>query len=163
MKKKNSNAQVITLKKKIFYNKKIRIKNIYKIFKKILFSQIKNETFCIGVSGGPDSLALSYLSKLYAKEFNSSFKALIVNHRLRKESTKEAKKVKFILSKRKIPSKILNWSGKIPKSNIQFNARKIRYNLLNKECKNLGIRNLILGHHFETLLISSILRNYEVF
>ena len=161
MKKKNSNVQVITRKKKKFHNREIRIKNIYKIFKKILFSQIKNENFCIGVSGGPDSLALSYLSKLYAKEFNSSFKALIVNHRLRRESTKEANKVKFILSKEKIPSKILNWNGKIPKSNIQSHARKIRYNLLNKECKNLGIRNLILGHHSDDFIETFFIRLFR--
>ena len=105
MKKKNSIVQLAKLKNK-FYLKDKKIKKIYKIFKNILFKHIKNESFCVGVSGGPDSLALAYLSKIYSKEFKAKYRVLIVNHRLRKESTKEAKEVKSILLKQGILSNL---------------------------------------------------------
>ena len=99
MKKKNSTAQ---RKKVKFDNKHLndpKIKKVYLTFKKQLYSQIKNEKFCIGVSGGPDSLALAFLAKVFSIEFNSKFIALIVNHNLRKQSGFEAQKVKKILHK----------------------------------------------------------------
>jgi tRNA(Ile)-lysidine synthase len=161
MKKKNSTAQQ---KKVKFDNKHLndpKIKKVYLTFKKQLYSQIKNEKFCIGVSGGPDSLALSFLCKIFSKEFNSRFVALIIDHNLRKQSRIEAQKVKIILTKHKIKSKILTWKGKIPKSNIQFNARNIRYFLLKKECNKLNIKNLVLAHHEGDLIENFFIRLFR--
>ena len=161
MKKKNSTAQ---RKKVKFDNKHLndpKIKKVYLTFKKQLYSQIKNEKFCIGVSGGPDSLALAFLGKVFSKEFNSKFIALIIDHNLRKQSGIEARKVKKILTKHKIRAKILTWKGKIPKSNIQFNARNIRYFLLNKECNKLNIKNLVLAHHEGDLIENFFIRLFR--
>ena len=161
MKKKNSTAQ---RKKVKFDNKHLndpKIKKVYLTFKKQLYSQIKNEKFCIGVSGGPDSLALAFLCKIFSKEFNSKFVALIIDHNLRKQSATEARKVKIILTKHKIKAKILTWKGKIPKSNIQFNARNIRYFLLKKECNKLNIKNLVLAHHEGDLIENFFIRLFR--
>jgi len=161
MKKKNSTAQ---RKKVKFDNKHLNdpiIKKVYLTFKKQLYSQIKNEKFCIGVSGGPDSLALAFLCKIFSKEFNSKFIALIIDHNLRKQSATEAQKVKIILTKHKIRAKILTWKGKIPKSNIQFNARNIRYFLLNNECNKLNIKNLVLAHHEGDLIENFFIRLFR--
>ena len=161
MKKKNSTAQQ---KKAKFDNKHLsdlKIKKVYLTFKKQLYSQIKNEKFCIGVSGGPDSLALAFLCKIFSKEFNSKFIALIIDHNLRKQSATEAQKVKIILTKHKIRAKILTWKGKIPKSNIQFNARNIRYFLLKKECSKLNIKNLVLAHHEGDLIENFFIRLFR--
>ena len=161
MKKKNSTAQ---RKKVKFDNKHLndpKIKKVYLTFKKQLYSQIKNEKFCIGVSGGPDSLALAFLCKIFSKEFNSKFIALIIDHNLRKQSGIEARKVKIILTKHKIKAKILTWKGKIPKSNIQFNARNIRYFLLKKECNKLNIKNLVLAHHESDLIENFFIRLFR--
>ena len=161
MKKKNSTVQ---RKKVKFDNKHLKdpkIKKVYSTFKKQLYSQIKNEKFCIGVSGGPDSLALAFLGKVFSKEFNSKFIALIIDHNLRKQSGIEARKVKKILTKHKIRTKILTWKGKIPKSNIQFNARNIRYFLLNKECNKLNIKNLVLAHHEGDLIENFFIRLFR--
>ena len=47
-------------------------------------------------------MCLAYFSKLYASEFNNKMHVtLIVNHNLRKESFKEAKKLKKFLKKKK--------------------------------------------------------------
>ena len=161
MKKKNSTAQQKKVKFKNKYLKDSTIKKIYLTFKKQLFSQIKNEKFCIGVSGGPDSLALAFLCKVFSIEFNSKFIALIVDHNLRKQSGTEALKVKKILNKHKIKAEILTWRGKIPKSNIQFNARNIRYFLFNKKCKELNIKNLVLAHHESDLVENFFIRLFR--
>ena len=84
MKKKNSSVQRKKVKFDNKYLKDLKIKKIYLTFKKQLYLQIKNEKFCIGVSGGPDSLALAFLGKIFSKEFNSKFIALIIDHNLRK-------------------------------------------------------------------------------
>jgi len=161
MKKKNSTVQRKKVKFDNKYLKDPKIKKIYLTFKKQLYSQIKNEKFCIGVSGGPDSLALAFLGKVFSKEFNSKFIALIIDHNLRKQSGIEARKVKKILTKHKIRTKILTWKGKIPKSNIQFNARNIRYFLLNKECNKLNIKNLVLAHHEGDLIENFFIRLFR--
>jgi len=161
MKKKNSTARRKRVK---FDNKHLndpKIKKLYLTFKKQLYSQIKNEKFCIGVSGGPDSLALAFLCKIFSKEFNSKFIALIIDHNLRKQSGIEARKVKIILTKHKIRAKVLTWKDKIPKSNIQFNARNIRYFLLNNECNKLNIKNLVLAHHEGDLIENFFIRLFR--
>ena len=158
MKKKNSLAQKTKHKNTEFILKDNKIKSIYLNFKDNLSPYISGDKFCLGVSGGADSLALSYLSKLYCNEFNKHCKVLIVDHRLRQESNSEAKKVKFILSKIKISSKILTWNGPIPKSNIQAKAREIRYKLLFKECGKLKIDTLLIGHHSNDFLENFFIR-----
>ena len=56
MKKKNSTVQRKRAKLENKHLNDPKIKKVYLTFKKQLYSQIKNEKFCIGVSGGPDSL-----------------------------------------------------------------------------------------------------------
>jgi len=131
------------LKDKI-HNK--RIKDLYKLFEKE-FSLDKD--FIVAVSGGPDSLALAFLTKIYCIKKKLRCSYFIVDHKLRKESTLEAKKVREVLSKFGIKSQILTWVGKKPKKNIQSLARQKRYSLLFSECKKLKISNLILGHHID--------------
>ena len=161
MKKKNSTAQPTKLNLKNKYLKDPLIKKIYQHFKINLLLHIKNEKFCIAVSGGPDSLSLAYLSKVFSNEFNCKFVALIVDHNLRKNSDKEAKKVKKILTQHQIKAKILTWRGKIPKSNIQSNARKIRYSLLKKQCEILKIKNIVLAHHEDDLIENFFIRLFR--
>ena len=93
MKKKN-----LSVKKKIhnFYSKKLedpRIKSIYLNFKKKISSHI-TKVFCVAVSGGADSMALTFLAKCYALENNKKVSFFIVDHKLRKNSTNEANLVK---------------------------------------------------------------------
>jgi tRNA(Ile)-lysidine synthase len=104
-----------------------RIKNLFKKFEKNF--GIKDD-FAVAVSGGPDSLALTFLTKIYALKYNLNCKYFIVDHRLRKESTQEAKRVKKTLKNFGIKLEILTWKGKKPLSNIQSLARKKRYELL---------------------------------
>ena len=118
MKRKNLIARKKVKKKELLF-KDPKILNFYIKFKSVVFKNIKNKNFALAVSGGSDSLCLAYFTKIYASEFGNKIHVLIVDHNLRKKSHQEALKVKAILGKRRILSKILSWKGKVPKSNIQ--------------------------------------------
>ena len=92
MKRKNLIARKKVKKNKFLYEDS-KILNYYKKFQSIIFKNIKHKSFALAVSGGPDSLCLAYFSKTYSKEFKSKIHVLIVNHNIRKESSKESKKV----------------------------------------------------------------------
>ena len=149
------------VKKKTIAIKEDNLKKFYKKFKNIVFNNIKKENFAIAVSGGPDSLCLAYFSKMYASEFKNKMHVLIVNHKLRKESHEEAIKVKKILKKKYIQSKILNWKGKVPKKNIQWNARNIRYSLLANYCLRKNIKYLIVAHHMDDQIENFFIRLFR--
>ena len=140
------------LKDKLFNNK---INQIYKKFEKGLNI---NDDFAVGVSGGPDSLALSFLTKIYAIKKRLKPRFFIVDHRLRIDSSKEAKFVKKLLKKLSINAEILILKGKKPSKNIQSFARVKRYELLFKKCDEYKIKNIILGHHQDDLFENFFIR-----
>ena len=154
MSPKNLNAIKIhkNLKLKLS-NKKIQI--LFNTFEKNF--HIK-EGFIVAVSGGPDSLALAFLTKLYSVKHKLSCRYFIVDHKLRRESTSEAKKVKKVLSSFNIKAEILTWNGKKPIKNIQSLARKKRYDLLFLKCKKLKFPNLVTGHHLDDLFENFFIR-----
>ena len=136
----------------------LKKKRIYRIYKKFEDSLKIKSNFAVAVSGGPDSMALVFLTKIYSIKNGLSPKIFIVNHNLRKGSTNEAKSVRKTLKKFSINSKIINWKGKKPKSNLQGVSRNKRYELLFKECKKSKITNILLGHHLDDLLENFFLR-----
>ena len=138
--------------------KHLNKKKISDVYKKFSTSLKVKEDLAIAVSGGPDSLALAYLAKCYSLKNKLEFKYFIVDHRLRKESSSEAKIVRDILKKINIECKILVWRGKKPSKNIQATARDKRYSLLANECKKNNIKYLLLGHHSNDLFENFLIR-----
>ena len=155
MNQKNLSVQNKTHSKIFNHLKK---KKILKIFKEFSSSLKVKESLAVAVSGGPDSLALAFLTKCYSLKHNIKVKYYIVNHKLRKESSLEADTVKKVLKKIDIQCTILNWNGKKPSKNIQARARDKRYSLLTKECKKNKIKYLLLGHHLNDLLENFFIR-----
>ncbi len=151
MKKKSLNVKKKNHKYLLKHLKKKKIYRVFKTFSLNLKSENKLDTLACGISGGPDSLALAFLSKCYEIIEKKKFYFFIVDHGLRKDSYKEAKLVKLKLSKFDINCKILQWKGKISKSNIQSFARNVRYSLLNEECERKKISTLLTAHHFDDL------------
>ena len=141
MSKKNSNA----ILKKI--ENLEEIKNTYLSFKNSL-KTFKTKSFLVAVSGGPDSLALVALSRLYNYEKKTKFHYVLINHNIRKDSFEEAQKVKKLLLKHQINLIILSNSKKID-SNIQSRARQIRYALLLKYCQKKKINTILTAHNLE--------------
>ena len=140
------------------YKDKLSNRRINQIFKRFENSFNPSNNFIVAVSGGPDSMALAFLTKLYSIKHNLNPKYYIVDHKLREESTTEAIKVRKILKIFKINSQILTCKGKKPTNNIQSIARKKRYDLLFSKCKSLKISNLVLGHHQDDLFENFFLR-----
>lgn len=108
--------------------------------------------FAVAVSGGADSMALALLFADWAEATFITF-----DHGLRKESAAEAAQVRKWLKAKGLSHVILKWEGKKPKSDIQAEARRARYQALNDYCTAHGIRYLVLGHtrddQAETFLI----------
>jgi len=134
------------------------INHIYFRFREKISSFIGKERFAIAVSGGSDSLALSTLAKLYSLENDNDFIALIIDHKLRKESAEEAKKTYKSLINNKIKAKILTYQGEKFSSNIQKKARDLRYDLFEKYCEKNKIKLLILAHHQDDLIENFYIR-----
>ena len=155
MSPKNLNVKIKVPKILNIYLKNRRINQVYLKFEKSLNI---NENFIVAVSGGPDSLALAFLSKIYSIKKKVDVKFLIIDHKLRPESTYEAKKVQQMLKEKLITSQILSWKGKKPSSNIQSLARKKRYELLCASSKNLKSNNILLGHHEDDLIENFFIR-----
>ena len=141
-----------------FLLNKLKDKRILQIYKKFESDLVINQDFIVAVSGGPDSLALSFLAKIFAIKKLLNVKYLIVDHKLRKESTFEAKYVQKVLKNYLINLKILTWNGAKPKKNIQSLARDKRYELLIYEAKKLNLKNILLGHHLDDLFENFFIR-----
>ena len=144
-----------THKKILSFLEDKKILRVYKKFEKSL--DVKSK-FAVAVSGGPDSLSLAFLSKCHSLIHKLEAKYFLVDHKLRKESSSEAKIVKNILKKIGINCKILSWKGKKPLKNIQSIAREKRYSLLVNECKKNKIKHLLFGHHLDDLLENFLIR-----
>ena len=151
------NLNVSSKTHKILLNK-LKDKRTFYIYKKFETLLNINEDFIVAVSGGPDSLALSFLAKIYSINKSLKIKYLNINHKLRKNSTLETKYVKKLLKKFSINLNILTWNGKKPKKNIQAVAREKRYKLLTNEAKRLKIKNILLGHHLDDLFENFFIR-----
>ena len=136
----------------------LKDKKTFQIYKKFEKNLKIKEDFIVAVSGGPDSLALSFLSKVYSIKKSIKVNYFIVDHKLRKNSSKEAKFVKKLLKKLDCNLKILNWIGKKPKNNIQSIAREKRYALLINQSKKLKINNILLGHQKDDLYENFFIR-----
>ena len=102
---------------------KLKDKRTLQIYKKFESNLPIKKNFIVAVSGGPDSLALSFLTKIYSIKKSLDVKYFIVDHRLRKNSTLEAKYVQKKLKNFSINLNILNWKGIKPKKNIQINRK----------------------------------------
>ena len=137
---------------------KLKDSRTLQIYKKFESNLPVKDNFIIAVSGGPDSLALSFLAKIYSIKKSVNIKYFIVDHKLRKNSTLEANYVKKILTNFSIKLNILTWKGIKPKKNIQSIAREKRYKLLADIAKKHKINNILLGHHLDDLFENFFIR-----
>jgi tRNA(Ile)-lysidine synthase len=138
MKRKNTNAQKLDK----------HLEAVYPNLEKFLLSNLIGKKICLGVSGGPDSLALAYLSNIFSLKKGYKMYAVIIDHGVRNDSDKEAEKVKTELLKHKIKTNIFKIKFK-NKSNFHANAREKRYTKIYEFCKKNLIKNVLLAHHLD--------------
>lgn len=125
------------------------------------FSCFENKPhIAVGVSGGPDSMALTYLLNKWIKLKKGQLYPLVFDHSIRANSKQEAYEVKNILKELNLrPSIIKVNKNKVIKKSMA-NARLNRFKGLINFCKKNNLLHLFLGHHFddnvETYLIRKI-------
>ena len=126
----------------------MKLKNkefIKNIEKKYTFE--KKPSVAVAVSGGPDSMSLLFLVNAFIKYKKGNLIALIVDHRIRKNSKEEAKFISTYLNKNNINSQILTANkDKVIKKSMN-EARDNRYNLLTDYCIKNNILHLFIAHH----------------
>jgi tRNA(Ile)-lysidine synthase len=101
----------------------------------------------VAVSGGADSLTLALLADAWARARGGSVLALVVDHRLRPESSREAAEAVERLAARGIAARILAVAGLALGPGLAERARGARYAALIETCRAEGILHLLLGHH----------------
>ena len=109
----------------------------------------KKAKFLVGVSGGADSLCLAFMLSNFANKINAELLAIIVDHKLREESTNEAHFVANLLKSLNIKSVIVNRNDVPIVSGIQSKAREDRYALLKSYAQNHGYPYLFIAHHLD--------------
>ena len=115
----------------------------------------------VGVSGGPDSLALGWLLHQWARRHRNfpSIHILSVDHGLRPGSAREVAQVAKIAGAWPgVRHAILTWKGKKPQAAIQQRARAARYQLMRDHCAAQGITMLCLAHHQQDQAETVLLR-----
>ena len=136
----------------------LRDQKVLQIYKKFVRNFKCENNFIVAVSGGADSLALTFLTKIYSIKKSLKVKYFIIDHQLRKNSSSEAQSVKNLLKTKSINAGIIKWKGIKPKSNVQSLAREKRYNILFDQAKKLNIKNILTGHHWEDLYENFFIR-----
>jgi tRNA(Ile)-lysidine synthase len=113
----------------------------------------------LAVSGGPDSTALLVLAARWrrARRKGPKLLAATVDHGLRPESAAEARAVKRLALRLRVPHRTLRWRGKKPKTGLQQAARNARYRLLGACARSAKADYLLTAHTLddqaETVLI----------
>lgn len=102
----------------------------------------------IALSGGSDSVALTWLMQRWRKALPSgpALYAATVDHGLRSGSHDEAVRAGGFCATLDIPHTILSWSGEKPATGIQEAAREARYHLLAAHARAVGASHIVTGH-----------------
>ncbi|MBA4495805.1 tRNA lysidine(34) synthetase TilS [Paenactinomyces guangxiensis] len=125
----------------------------------------QGETVLVGVSGGPDSIALLHGLHQLSPDYGWSLFVIHVNHQLRgKESDEDAHYVEDCCEKWNIPCRIerVDVSGVIAAGggNKQATARRLRYEAFQNAAESFNADKLALAHHAddqaETILMRFI-------
>lgn len=123
----------------------------------------RGDKVLVGVSGGPDSLALLHGLRNLGSEYGWSLFVIHVNHGLRgKESEEDARFVKECCEKWQIPCRIeavdvykaLRKEG----GNKQAIARKLRYGAFRKAAESWRVDKLALAHHADDQVETILMR-----
>ena len=126
--------------------------NVNKYLTKVLKD---NDTVVIGVSGGPDSMALLYLLMNLEKKVNII--CAHINHNVRKESAAEYKYVENFCKENKIIFEGMKIE-RYQESNFENEARTIRYDFFDKLIKKYNAKYLFTAHHADDLMETILMR-----
>jgi len=132
---------------------------------KIFLSFLKNLThfenephIAVGVSGGPDSMALTYMLSKWIKLKKGKLFALVFDHSIRSNSKEESYQVKNMLQDLNIETFLIKpKKNKLIKKNMA-DARTNRFEGIINFCNKNDILHLFLGHHYDDNLETYLIR-----
>ena len=115
------------------------------------------DSVVVGVSGGPDSMALLHLMTRVKKVIDVEVICAHVNHNVRPESAEEAVFVEKFCKDNDIvfESMIIEDYGD---DNFHNEARSIRYNYFSKLVKDYNAKYLLTAHHADDLIETILMR-----
>src|SRR3954453_3469980 len=127
---------------------------------KRLFADLKSApALVLAVSGGPDSVALMWLSARWQRALARGPRLVVVtvDHGLRPEAAREAREVKRQATALALTHRTLRWRGAKPKAGLPAAAREGRYRLLAQAARAVGASHVLTAHtrddQAETLLM----------
>lgn len=116
-----------------------------------------DDAVVIGVSGGPDSMALLYIMNEFKEKMGLKLICAHINHNVRKESDKEKEDLERYCKKNNIIFeyiKIKKWGD----DNFHNEARSIRYNFFEELIENYDAKYLMTAHHGDDLIETILMR-----
>ncbi len=119
---------------------------------------LKSDDFVvIGVSGGPDSMALLYILNEFKNKIGFKIVCAHVNHNKRVESEQEKKDLEKYCKENNIIFeylKIESWGD----DNFHNEARSVRYNFFEELVENYGAKYLMTAHQGDDLIETILMR-----
>ncbi len=112
----------------------------------------KGEKIIIGISGGPDSVALTHILSSIQQKYKLTLHLAHLNHLLREEAKQEAIFVQELAESLNLPVTIEEIDVAQEKSrnfSLEQKARKVRYEFLIRVAKDLGATKIALAHHLD--------------
>ena len=116
-----------------------------------------NDTIIVGVSGGPDSMALLYILNEFKKKLDLKIVCAHVNHNKRVESEQEKIDLENYCKANNIIFeyiKITKWGD----DNFHNEARSVRYNFFEELVMNYGAKYLMTAHQGDDLIETILMR-----
>ena len=111
----------------------------------------------VGVSRGPDSMALLYILNEFKEKMDLKLVCAHINHNTRKETDEEEKYLKNYCKQNNIIfecKKIDKWGD----DNFENEARVVRYNFFEELIDNYGAKYLMTAHHADDLIETILMR-----
>ena len=116
-----------------------------------------DDSVVIGVSGGPDSMALLYIMNEFKKKMNLKLICAHINHNVRKESYEEENYLSTFCKNNNIifeNTTIKNYE----ENNFENEARKKRYSFYKEILKKYNTPYLFLAHHGDDLIETILMK-----
>jgi tRNA(Ile)-lysidine synthase len=115
------------------------------------------DTVVIGVSGGPDSMALLYIMNEFKEKIGFNIVCAHINHNMRKASDQEKIDLENYCKENNIIFeyiKIKKWGD----DNFHNEARSVRYNFFEELITTYGAKYLMTAHHADDLMETILMR-----
>lgn len=115
----------------------------------------------LGLSGGPDSLALLYLLLNYKKHMPLHLGVAHIDHGWREESTEEASQLQKMAEALNLPFHLKKLRPEDLTGNLEAACRQERLSFFSQLCKQHNYQAVFLGHHSDDQVETVLKRVFE--